>query len=511
MAGEAEASRQASELDEAIRAIRDRVRAQYPEGTCNGVTLPGLTPVLHARDAAQGTSAAIGTVNPRRPGALNGAIQAIKKAISRGLAWHVREQVAFNRAAVAGFDAVIEALNENNRALVDLAGRIQSSKTELAGELEETRRYVRFATDAIEAIRADLASLRGDMAAQRADVAAIRRDVDAGQNAIGALQAGHDSIRADLAGAYREFADLRSAWQQKAAAFDEQLLKTESYLLRMMADLRAAFEMRLGQTSEEIQRRLWGDMAKTRLEYEAIIHRELRIVRQQAAAFGFAADPPPEGRPAAVPPLDWAMFADRFRGTEEFVRERQRAYVPLFEKHEGVLDIGCGRGEFLELMRESGVPARGIETSSNMVAICRAKGLDAVAADAFQYLPSLPEESLDGVFCAHVVEHLPAERLPSLLLAAAAKLKKGGIIAIETPNPECLAIFASHFYLDPTHVRPVPPPLLAFYLEEAGFGQIEQRRLSPAKLEMASVESLPPDFRDTFFDGLDYAMIAYRL
>jgi O-antigen chain-terminating methyltransferase len=176
-----------------------------------------------------------------------------------------------------------------------------------------------------------------------------------------------------------------------------------------------------------------------------------------------------------------------------------------------VLDIGCGRGEFLEMMREAGISASGVDSSEESVAICRHKGLEVQAADLFSYLADLPEASLDGIFCAQVVEHLPAGRLPEMIQLCASRLARHGVIAVETPNPECLAIFATHFYLDPTHARPVPHALLAFYLEEFGVGGIEVRRLSPAAESLPALASLPEDFREAFFGGLDYAIIGRKL
>ena len=102
-------------------------------------------------------------------------------------------------------------------------------------------------------------------------------------------------------------------------------------------------------------------------------------------------------------------------------------------------------------------------------------------------------------------------RLPEMLRLCASRLARNGVIAIETPNPECLAIFATHFYLDPTHQRPVPHPLLAFYLEEFGVGGIEVRRLAPAVESMPSLASLPEDFREAFFGALDYAILGRKL
>jgi O-antigen chain-terminating methyltransferase len=421
------------ELAALIGEIRERVRGRHAGGAASGVVLADLLPLLHARDAAQAKVAAIGTVNPRAPGILNGAIQGVKRAVARLLDWHVRGQVEFNRTTLASIEAALEALSENNRILADLAAQA---------------------------------------------------------------------------------AQWRAGWE-------ERLTSTENELLRTIAELRAAFDFRMGQSSEEIQRRMWDDLAivrgdfeRGRADLEHVIHTELRLIRQRTALpapAAAAAAPAVPAAPAPLPWFDYASFAERFRGTEEYVRRKQRFYLPFFAGRRDVLDLGCGRGEFLELMRDAGVPARGVEIGEEMAGICRAKGLDAETGDLFAILAALADESLDGVFCAHVVEHLPPERLPGMIRTAAAKLRPSGVLAIETPNPECLATFATHFYLDPTHARPVPAGLLAFYLEEAGMGGIEVHRLSPAVEDAPALAALPDDFREAFFGALDYAIIARKL
>ena len=140
-----------------------------------------------------------------------------------------------------------------------------------------------------------------------------------------------------------------------------------------------------------------------------------------------------------------------------------------------------------------------------------AAALDARTAGAFEYLAELPEESLEGIFCAHVVEHLAPTRLPGMIQLCASRLARGGIIAIETPNPECLAIFSTYFHLDPTHVRPVPRQLLEFYFAENGVGVTEFRTLSPAVETIPALASLPADVREALFGGLDYAIIGRKL
>jgi O-antigen chain-terminating methyltransferase len=261
-----------------------------------------------------------------------------------------------------------------------------------------------------------------------------------------------------------------------------------------------------------VQERLWRDLEQIRGEYEKLIHTELKLIRQKAVATAASGGAPaPHANGAAPIAIDWFRFAQVFRGPEERIREHQKSYVARFTGATDVLDLGCGRGEFLEVAREAGLAARGIDGSEECTAICRAKGLTVDRADLFEHLDALPDLSVGGVYCSQVVEHLPPERLPDLVNLLARKMHAGSLLAIETPNPECLAIFATHFYLDPTHTRPVPPALLRFYLEEAGFVNIEVERLSPAVESMPALAELPSAVRDSFFGGLDYAIFARKL
>jgi O-antigen chain-terminating methyltransferase len=270
-------------------------------------------------------------------------------------------------------------------------------------------------------------------------------------------------------------------------------------------------QKQLAADIEELQKKFRADLERIRLEYETIIHAELRTLRQKAS---LPADP--ASQVAAAPPhgfqdIDWLKFAEKFRGSETAIEQRQQIYALRFRDHAPVLDLGCGRGEMLEVFRRSNIEAKGIDLNEDSLAVCRAKGLQVESADLYAYLHALPDSSLRGAVCSQVVEHLPPERLPELIRLAHAKLRTGGLLAIETPNPECLAIFATHFYLDPTHRHPIPPALLSFYLEEAGFGRIEVERLSPAVETMPSLQELPDAFRKEFFGALDYAVFARKL
>lgn len=477
-------SEQADELVETIREIRERVRARHPRGAApGGIALPDLLPIVHARDAAAAKVASIGVVNPRPPGVVNSIIQASKRLIARLLDWHVREQVEFNRAVLTSLEAVLEALDENNRALARLAAAVDEA-TRAANHFKELTAGLDLREQAQE-----LKDVRTHWAAWR--------------------QEWEHRLSVNEAQFLRSVADV-------TAAFTHRTTLMESNLREMARSQHADYLGAIERSGAEIQKRLWADLERMRTEFERLIHAELRLVRQRASLAKTEAPAPAAQASAApaVPPapsFDYGRFAERFRGSEEYVRSKQQFYVPYFRGCADVLDLGCGRGEFLELMKEAGIAARGIDISEESVALCRQKGLAAETADLFAYLDNLAGGALDGIFCAQVVEHLPPERLAGMIRLCAEKLARGGLLAIETPDPRCLAIFATHFYLDPTHTQPVPPELLSFYLEEAGFGRIEVHPLSPAAESMPSVASLPPDFRDAFFGGLDYAILARKL
>jgi 2-polyprenyl-3-methyl-5-hydroxy-6-metoxy-1,4-benzoquinol methylase len=466
------------ELSEIIREIRERVRARHPDPATANLPIADLMPLLHARDAAESKVASIGSVNPRPGGPLNSLIQTVKRLVARALDWHVREQIEFNRGVVESMQATIDALDQNNRALLQLAAQQESRIAEIQAEFQK-----------------------------RAET---------------------------LFAEARAMKDVRAHWKQWRAGWEDKMNRSEIYLLRSISEMNAAFQHRvtvldtdfrqsmrdqhtnyenaLQRAGAEIQQRLWSDLNRIRAEYEQIIHAELRVLRQRTAAAPPSAPSAPAPSTAPDQPhLDWLRFADRFRGPEDKIRALQSLYIERFTGASDILDIGCGRGEFLQAAQAAGIPAHGIDLHPENIALCRAKSLSAEPADLFDYLARQPDASLGGIYCSQVIEHLPPARLPELVQLAAAKLRRGALIAFETPNPECLTIFATHFYIDPTHTRPVPAPLMAFYLEEAGFGRIEVLRLSPASESIPAVNDLSEPLREALFGSMDYAIFANRL
>lgn len=157
-----------------------------------------------------------------------------------------------------------------------------------------------------------------------------------------------------------------------------------------------------------------------------------------------------------------------FAGSERTVRRIQKPFVEFFRNSAPILDIGCGRGVFLELLAEAQIEAIGIDHSQEALAECREKGLQVCSEDARTYL-SAKSESFGGIFCSHVIEHMGYEDALAFLRLCYRALRPGGRLLLITPNPEDICVISNIFWLDPTHVRPYPKLLLKAMLQATGF------------------------------------------
>ena len=215
-----------------------------------------------------------------------------------------------------------------------------------------------------------------------------------------------------------------------------------------------------------------------------------------------------------------ADFTEHFRGSTAEVSAKLEGYLPDVHRLAGtggVVDLGCGRGEWLALLRTAGVAARGVDASAAFVAAGRARGLDMELGDALGYLEALAPDSVDMVTAFHVIEHLATEDLLALLEAAREALRPGGCLLLETPNPTNLVMAACDFYNDPTHRSPLPPALTEYLVSSHGFGDVEVRPLHPKASPLvptcgadacARVQEL---VEQTLFGPQDYAVLGYKL
>jgi O-antigen chain-terminating methyltransferase len=269
------------------------------------------------------------------------------------------------------------------------------------------------------------------------------------------------------------------------------------------------------------------EQVRSGLDERRVAELEERVLRLERAARR------PSDKPGTVPSgdtpqpeLDYFAFEARMRGSTSDVRERQQAYVDDFRDAAPVLDVGCGRGEFLGLLREAGIEARGVDRDPDMVSFCRAEGLDVEQADAIAYLAGLDYASLGGIFAAQVVEHLRPPALVRLFEHAAAKLRPSGVLVAETVNPLALGALKNYF-ADLTHAQPLVPETLVLLARQAGFARADVRFLNepPPEERLRPVE-LPgePAFddarlalaanvarlNDVIFGPQDYALVARR-
>jgi O-antigen chain-terminating methyltransferase len=211
----------------------------------------------------------------------------------------------------------------------------------------------------------------------------------------------------------------------------------------------------------------------------------------------------------------YASFEDQFRGDREEIKNRLGVYLPIVreaEVIEDVVDIGCGRGEWLEILKQEGVAASGIDHNRVFIEQCRQNGLDVVETDALAYLRSLPDQSLNAVTSFHLVEHLPFEILINLLDEIVRTLRPGGLVILETPNPENFMVGSYTFYKDPTHRNPIPSVTLQFLLESRGFAGVKVMNLRPWEAaEVAGDAEIIKRFNEYFYGPSDYGIIGWKV
>lgn len=274
------------------------------------------------------------------------------------------------------------------------------------------------------------------------------------------------------------------------------------------------------------------DGAATRMaELREAVHNVERGLRKMAAA-GPAVSGAPPLSPAAEPPagppiervagFDYTAFERRFRGdTATILAELKDRYFELLADHAPVLDIGCGRGELLAALAADGIEARGVDNDAGMVGEAKDAGVDVECDDALAYLRRVPEKSLGAVVCIQVLEHLPFDAVLEMIDLVRTRLRPGGIFVAETPNPASLVVLGNSYILDPTHVRPLHPSLLAFLCEQASYRDVrllfwapaEDHRLHPiddpaAPPWVAQLNTTLAKLNDVLFGPQDYAVVA---
>ena len=210
----------------------------------------------------------------------------------------------------------------------------------------------------------------------------------------------------------------------------------------------------------------------------------------------------------------YIAFENRYRGSRELIKQRQTSYLPYIAPLKTVypnlkaIDLGCGRGEWLELLKENGVDASGVDLDDAMLSSCIASNLKVKKIDAISALQELPNASLHIISGFHIAEHLPFEQLIELIHQALRVLSPGGLLILETPNSENINVATSSFYLDPTHRNPIPAQLLSFLMTYSGFAFTTELRLNA---DISPAEGAWLTLRNVLTGvSRDYALIAQK-
>ncbi|TFI55839.1 methyltransferase domain-containing protein [Mastigocladus laminosus UU774] len=213
----------------------------------------------------------------------------------------------------------------------------------------------------------------------------------------------------------------------------------------------------------------------------------------------------------------YVAFENQFRGSRDDILNRLKVYLPFIaeakigESHSPILDVGCGRGEWLELLQNNNYTARGLDINRVMLEQCRSRGLEVIEADVISYLNSLSENSLGAITGFHIIEHLPFQILMKLFTETVRVLRPGGLVIFETPNPENILVASHNFYTDPTHRNPLPSTTVKFIAESVGLCRVNIMKLHPYTENFKIDDSeLAERLNDLFYGPQDYAVIGYK-
>lgn len=464
-----------------------------PEGQRSGVTVAGLS-----------TPATI-----RRLGRLPiiGYLIRMIIAVLR-LPSAVQYQNQFEQYSLSVQQRIVDHLNQNRKDL-------SNALSKLAAEMLETAQAVTKQQQAIELALRQQEELAGH---HNELVQTLEPRFDATRRYV-------DDSTAQLASQTQELRDQQQAISSRHDADKHELLGQQQQLRSAQEQFRSELAEQLTkqqQLRSEIDEQLLQLLQRQQRAHDELAAQEARLrVLLEAVSRNTETVPGSSFVQIAAEETDhlldgfYASFEDQFRGERDEVRRRLQVYVPILKDAQitgDVLDVGCGRGEWLQLLASEDIKAQGVDRNRVFVEECRRAGLTVIEADGLTHLRSLPSESLNVITSFHLVEHLPFETLIKLLDEMVRTLRRGGLLILETPNPENLLVGGCNFYADPTHRHPIPSQTLQFMLESRGLHDIRILKLRPwdeARIEGDS--EIIKRFNDMFYSAPDYGIIATRI
>ncbi len=488
----------------------------------------------------------------------------VKRAIRRANRFYLlpanEQQNQFNLHAANGIDALRIGLDYHQDQFNILFAAAQELKDRVndfdrSDEIERFGRQLKRLSGELDDIRAELAahgaaigdSRRGD-AVFVEQFNAFRHNQDLLSMKVDAQQRSFETQKEELAAQKEELAAQKKALagQRDVFAAQKEAIEAQAEQIRTGIEVHASYlsgqqaQLNILQTRvDDAQRITQGNEVRLKEMDRAIDEMSLSIARtikhylaegeplQASRIEGAAADAPKA--PTTIPAeggsdyemLDYFKFENDFRGTQTEIMERQKVYLPYFRGKKGkIFDFGCGRGEFLRLLKEEGIPGYGVDRVDEYAITGGLYGIDVSVGDAFAALEQA-SEPLGGVFCAQVIEHIGFRNIQRLCKLAYDKLEDGGCIVLESVNPMCISVFANSFYVDPTHDKPVHPLMVQYLLKSIGFKDVQlvlpDHTLEPLpKIQGEGIDNLDEVNRaiervsHLLFGSQDYAVVARK-
>lgn len=408
-----------------------------------------------------------------------------------------------------------EALDEQIRRIEQIESREQ------AKSFEQAHRADKLENDLVQ-MQSTISRLADDLARSGQSLEQLKSDLN---QRLGETRTDLENLASrttsDLEAVKQGYAPFCSKLEELVASSDS--MAAELTVRAEQQDRQALDQQRtVERVSEEIT---WArqEIALRRAEESTFIQETEKILRKKITPRdddGAAADRVRERLQAKNRRMIdsfYTAFEDRFRGSREEVKDKTRVYLGhirrtiddlgLAPSEFRLVDIGCGRGEWLELLRDEGIEAQGVDTNRAMIKTCKSFHLSVTEGDGLAFLKKQRPRSFTGISAFHVIEHLPLEAILDFFNLAQRGLKPGGILILETPNPENFRVGAYTFNFDATHCKPVPPELMRFYGEQSGLEPIETIKLNPYA-EIPGTEKSPDSFLARLFDGaLDYGTV----
>ena len=298
----------------------------------------------------------------------------------------------------------------------------------------------------------------------------------------------------------------------EAVAYVSDLEHKQSQRSRKQLD---AFQAELDEMKDAVSTQVDGLLERLQSARMELAQRERRLALDGTHAPGHV-DRIPLRKRETDHQLDslFSSLEEGLRGTAEQIKEEAKVYLPILANAgitSGILDVGCGRGEWLEVLKEAGLQAKGVDTNGLQVQHCRSLSLDVVESDALAHLASLEPATLNAITAFHFAEHLPLETLVEFFDEAGRALKPGGLLILETPNPENLLVGSCNFYLDPSHNKPIPISTMRLLVEARGFRCEQVMKLHPVpNVQIEVKDQLTSHVNHFLYGPMNYAVVARK-